>query len=75
MAPSIFLSPEQAEALSHGLPAPIARLRTGLARDEILSLIVESRENGGLPENVKPDKNWGRNRAVGWYLKDDFLIG
>jgi len=52
-----------------GLPAPIARMRTGLVRDEILMLIVRLRENGGLPEGVKPDENWETNPAVGWYLK------
>ena len=51
-----------------GLPAPIARMRTGLVRDEILMLIVRLRENGGLPEGVKPDENWASNPAVGWYL-------
>ena len=51
-----------------GLPVPIARMRTGLVRDEILMLIVRLRENGGLPEGVKPDENWASNPAVGWYL-------
>ena len=53
-----------------GLPAPIARMRTGSASDEILALIIGLRENGGLPEGVKPDGDWGSNSAVGWYLKD-----
>ena len=52
-----------------GLPAPIARMRTGLVKDEILMLIVRLRENGGLPNGVKPDESWVNTPAVGWYLR------
>lgn len=54
-----------------GSLVPIARMRTGSASDEILTLIVDLRENGGLPKGVKPDEDWGNNSAVGWYLKDE----
>lgn len=55
---------------TRGSLAPIARMRTGSASEEILTLIVDLRENGGLPKNVEPDENWGNNSAVGWYLKN-----
>ena len=74
MVQSITLSQEQLMAqMTPGSSVPIARMRTGLAKDEILSLIVDIRENGGLPEGIKPDESWGRNQMVGWYIKEDNL--